>query len=68
MVDTDSEAPGIVELEDGTFQRQMTTCFDPDDGDRVEVLTALEEYLERCDLIPPYPPRSNMYFCWSSLN
>jgi len=40
--DVDPEAPGIVELEDGTLQRRMTVYLDPEDGKAVKVLAALE--------------------------
>lgn len=40
--DVDPDAPGIVELEDGTLKRRMTVYLDPADGKRVKVLAALE--------------------------
>lgn len=40
--DVDPDAPGIVELEDGTLKRRMTVYLDPEDGKAVKVLAALE--------------------------
>jgi hypothetical protein len=40
--DVDPDAPGIVELEDGTLKRRMTVYLDPEDGKAVKMLAALE--------------------------